>query len=109
MNKITVSPNIFYTTDIHTWYLLDPYTYGSINQTHADFLGKNKQEIERNHIDTVLPEHISKSYIETNKKNFLALELLFKQKNGFLMEKITSIFCQLQKFLILEKMVKLNM
>ncbi|RNI14553.1 PAS domain S-box protein [Methanohalophilus sp. RSK] len=70
MNKITVSPNIFDINDIHTWYLLDPYTYGSINQTHADFLGKNKQEIERNHIDTVLPEPISKLCIENNNKIF---------------------------------------
>ncbi|SDM56373.1 PAS domain S-box-containing protein/diguanylate cyclase (GGDEF) domain-containing protein, partial [Halarsenatibacter silvermanii] len=33
-------------TDVQVWYLKDIETYGRVNQAHADFLGKNKKELE---------------------------------------------------------------
>ena len=34
------------TIDTQIWYLTDPETYGSVNQSRADFLGKRREEIE---------------------------------------------------------------
>jgi PAS domain S-box-containing protein len=39
------------TIDTQVWYLTDPETYGMVNQSRADFLGKRREEIEGKQLD----------------------------------------------------------
>ena len=39
------------TIDTQIWYLTDPKTYGLVNQSRADFLGKRREEIEGKQLD----------------------------------------------------------
>ncbi|MCL5125902.1 MAG: PAS domain S-box protein, partial [Deltaproteobacteria bacterium] len=39
------------TIDTQIWYLTDPKTYGLVNQSRADFLGKHREEIEGKQLD----------------------------------------------------------
>ncbi len=39
------------TIDTQIWYLTDPKTYGLVNQSRADFLGKQREEIEGKQLD----------------------------------------------------------
>ncbi|MGC8602062.1 MAG: PAS domain-containing sensor histidine kinase [Desulfomonilaceae bacterium] len=39
------------TIDTQIWYLTDPWTYGMVNQSRADFLGKRREEIEGKRLD----------------------------------------------------------
>jgi PAS domain S-box-containing protein len=39
------------TIDTQIWYLTDPGTYGLVNQSRADFLGKRREEIEGKRLD----------------------------------------------------------
>ncbi|MGC8605685.1 MAG: PAS domain-containing protein, partial [Desulfomonilaceae bacterium] len=39
------------TIDIQIWYLTDPMTYGLVNQSRADFVGKPREELEGKRLD----------------------------------------------------------
>lgn len=51
------------------WYLKDPETYGRVNQSHADFLGKDRSEIENENIHEIASsKKEADKLIEGNKK-----------------------------------------
>lgn len=52
--------------NIQTWYLSSPDTYSIVNQAHADFLGKKKEELYYNSIKGILND----SCVEKNKYVF---------------------------------------
>lgn len=57
-------------TETQIWHLQDPYTYGTTNKAHADFLGKNKKDIEFKKLTSFLPPEEAAVCIEVNKKVF---------------------------------------
>ncbi len=52
------------------WYLKDFKTYGSINKSHADFLGYDKKDIEHKSIFDVYYKEEANVSVETNKQVF---------------------------------------
>ncbi len=59
------------TMEDHVWYLKDAETYGKVNQSHADFLGLDKSEIENKNIhEIVSSKKESEKFIEGNRKVF---------------------------------------
>ena len=58
------------TIPVQVCYFIDADTYGTVNQAHADFLGKPKIEIEYNRLEDVLSPDLAFSCREENKKIF---------------------------------------
>lgn len=56
--------------DIQIWYLKSPDTYGIINKAHAEFLGKDKIDIEHKYFKNIFPVEFAETYISNNKKVF---------------------------------------
>ncbi|QZY54693.1 PAS domain-containing sensor histidine kinase [Crassaminicella profunda] len=55
-------------TDMQLWILKDTETYGFVNQAHADFLGKEKKDIENKKLWNVLNEKEAQQCIYSNIK-----------------------------------------
>jgi PAS domain S-box-containing protein len=62
--------------DLQLWHLTDPYTYGVINKAHAEFLGKQKHEIENKSINSLFKPNIAKAYIGTNEECFYTKQII---------------------------------
>ena len=60
--------------DIQIWYLKDSETYGKINQSHADFLGLDKNKVENQKIEEILSKKKAELFIELNQKVFAGKE-----------------------------------
>ncbi|MCF8031116.1 MAG: hypothetical protein K9K39_09490 [Desulfohalobiaceae bacterium] len=58
------------TIPVQVCYFVDAETYGTVNQAHADFMGKPKIEIEYNRLEDVLSPDIAFACREENKKIF---------------------------------------
>jgi PAS domain S-box-containing protein len=58
------------TMHIQVWYLTDPETYGAVNDAHAAFLGRPRDEIERRPIRNFVPEDEALARIEDNRRLF---------------------------------------
>jgi len=58
------------TIDIQVWYLEDEQTYGAVNNSHAAFLGRTKEELERRTLWEVLPAADARSVIDGNHAPF---------------------------------------
>jgi len=58
------------TIHIQVWYLTDPETYGAVNDAHAAFLGRRREDIERRPIRNFVPEDEASARIEDNRKLF---------------------------------------
>lgn len=52
------------------WYFQDPYTYGMVNQAHADFIGLEKYELQQAKIRDILEPAVAEKCIEDNQKVF---------------------------------------
>lgn len=55
---------------IQIWYFLDPFTYGLVNQAHADFLGLNKQDLIQSKIKDILSPAQAEACIKDNLQVF---------------------------------------
>jgi len=70
-NKLDIITNqqemLLSNTDTQIWYLTDYDKYGKVNQTHADFLGVNKQEIENEKLDKFFTDEEAKVSKRKNK------------------------------------------
>ncbi|MGM0369506.1 MAG: PAS domain S-box protein [Bacillota bacterium] len=62
--------------DTQIWYLKSPNRYGKVNSSHAEFLGRAKEEIEGELLDDILPKQEADLLIEGNKKVFASKEKL---------------------------------
>jgi PAS domain S-box-containing protein len=58
------------TVDIQVWYLEDEQTYGVVNKSHAAFLGRTKEELERKTLWEVLSVEDARSVIDGNHAPF---------------------------------------
>lgn len=70
-------------TDMQLWILKDTETYGFVNQAHADFLGKEKRDIENKKLWEVLSEKEAQQCIYSNIKVKQSVDKngeVFKQK-----------------------------
>ena len=47
------------TIDTQVWHLTDPKTYGLVNQSRADFLGKRREEIEGKQLDDFYSQDVA--------------------------------------------------
>ena len=54
------------TVDAQIWQLIDPETYGVVNQAHAGFFGKSKEDFEFKKITEALPAKTAKALFEDN-------------------------------------------
>jgi PAS domain-containing protein len=61
---------ILETIPVQVFYFIDSDTYGTVNQAHADFMGKPKIEIEYNKLEKVLSPELAIACREENKKIF---------------------------------------
>ncbi|MFW6230235.1 MAG: response regulator, partial [Halanaerobium sp.] len=52
------------------WYLVDPYTYGRVNRSHAEFFGYKREEMEHKKIVELFPDDVADRVIEHSKKVF---------------------------------------
>ena len=71
------------------WYLINSRTYGMINKAHADFIGKNKNEIEHKDLGNLFSKDIADIFIKNNKeafnsKNKIVTEEWLPNNNGIL-------------------------
>lgn len=55
------------TIHLQVWYQLDEYTYGAVNDAHATFLGKTKEEVEFKKIDEIYPHEVAQKIIANNR------------------------------------------
>ncbi|MCP4134958.1 MAG: response regulator [bacterium] len=51
---------------IQVWYLNDTETYGKVNNSHAEFLGKKKEEMENKSIKDIIPKEEADKIIASN-------------------------------------------
>jgi PAS domain S-box-containing protein len=58
------------TVHIQVWYLTDPETYGAVNDAHASFLGRRREEIERKPLRNFVPADEADARIEDNRNLF---------------------------------------
>ena len=58
------------TIHIQVWFLTDPETYGAVNDAHAAFLGRRREEIERKPLRNFVPEDEARARIEDNRTLF---------------------------------------
>lgn len=56
--------------DDQVWYLMDPETYGAVNESHAQFLGKNRKSVEFRKISQVLAEEDAARTVLENARVF---------------------------------------
>jgi len=52
---------------IQMWFLSDAVTYGSVNQCHADFIGKAKPEIEGRKLHDLFPDDVAATCEQSNR------------------------------------------
>ena len=82
MNK-----NIVKNLEHQIWYYKDPYTYKMVNQSYAEFLGKNKEEFSNEYIYNIFPPKDAEKIISENIEIFLQKktfkrERWYKNSNG---------------------------
>jgi PAS domain S-box-containing protein len=58
------------TIPTQVWYLQDPETYGSVNRSHAEFLGREAADLERRNLRHVLGEEEAAAAISRNLRVF---------------------------------------
>jgi PAS domain S-box-containing protein len=56
------------TMDVQVWYLTDLETYGAVNQAHADFVGKGKEEMECRKLSEIYPETVANECRASNEQ-----------------------------------------
>ncbi len=54
----------------HVWYLQDEFTYVTANQPHANFLGVQKQDLERKKVIEIQPKELAEIQADNNQKVF---------------------------------------
>ena len=52
---------------VQMWFLSDAVTYGSVNQCHADFIGKAKPEIESRKLYDLFPDDVAAACEQSNR------------------------------------------
>jgi hypothetical protein len=62
--------------NVQTWYLIKPDIYGVVNQAHANFLGKNKEDLAYNSIKGILTDEC----IEKNREVFKSKKSLITEE-----------------------------
>jgi|GEM_PF-4213326 len=61
-------------TEIQIWYLVNPNTYGSVNQAHAAFFGFEKDQMESQDIMILFEPEMANMLVEENIEAFLSRE-----------------------------------
>jgi len=61
---------------VQIWFLVDPETYGCVNQAHADFLGLPKDQVEFQPISKVLPPDLAETCIQDNQIVFDSCQVM---------------------------------
>ncbi|MGD9731046.1 MAG: CHASE domain-containing protein [Desulfamplus sp.] len=56
--------------NVQVWYQQDDHTYGAVNQFHADFVGKPKEELEFRDLYEIFPKDMVDVCRDTNNKVF---------------------------------------
>jgi PAS domain S-box-containing protein len=62
--------------DTQIWYLKSPTRYGRVNSSHAEFLGRAKEEIEGELVADIFAKQDADTLIKSNKKVFASKEKL---------------------------------
>jgi PAS domain S-box-containing protein len=58
------------TIPTQVWYLQDPETYGSVNRSHAEFLGRGAAELDRRNLSEVLSKEEAAAAVNRNLRVF---------------------------------------
>ncbi|NUM35329.1 MAG: PAS domain S-box protein, partial [Candidatus Brocadiae bacterium] len=61
------------------WYLIDEHTYGMVNESHAAFLGVNKESLSFKNMYHILPKEIVDICVEGNRQVFAGKTVLSEE------------------------------
>lgn len=65
---------------IQLWFLLDVETYGRVNQFHADFMGKNKSEMEFKKLSEIYPAEVAQGCMESNREVYKTQKTVYSEE-----------------------------
>jgi PAS domain S-box-containing protein len=67
LNMIEAQEHFIESVPVQMWILTDEATYGGVNQFHADFIGKEKHEIEYRKLRDLFPADVSATCEQSNR------------------------------------------
>ncbi len=67
LNMVEQQTLLIESVPVQMWFLSDEITYGSVNQCHADFVGKEKPEIEHRKLRDLFPADVAAMCEQSNR------------------------------------------